>query len=144
MSRESKILRSTVEGAADTIRDYESFGWELLSITNGDIAMSRETQNPVYNELVKYQNQYEVLLRSYNALRPPVQPSPVVPKTCLYLFILAIFPMVIYLVYKSRKRAAYEQQLAEYQSERGRLYSAMQQVCNDSRATFFARQTKED
>ena len=55
MSKESRIIKAGPHGTQATITDYECFGWEVLSINGADIIMSRETQNPVYAELVKAQ-----------------------------------------------------------------------------------------
>lgn len=60
MSRESKIFSvGTKAEVSEKVKDYESFGWELLSINGLDVSMSRETQNPVYVHLVKKENEYE-------------------------------------------------------------------------------------
>ena len=71
MSRESKILRAGIYDAETTIQHYESFGWELLSLNGTQITMSRETQNPVYAELVKSQAKYEALYAKYNSIQNP-------------------------------------------------------------------------
>ena len=86
MSRESKIIRTSIYDAEKTIYHYESFGWELLSINGEQITMSRETQNPVYTDLVKSQAKYESLMQEYQGLQNPVAPAKPAPfkfGTCL-------------------------------------------------------------
>ena len=103
MSRESKIIRASVHDAEKTIYHYESFGWELLSINGEQITMSRETQNPVYSELVKNQAKYEGLMQSYIALQRPAAPAKPAPfkfGTCLILLLLAVLPGALYIAYK--------------------------------------------
>ncbi|MDR2091415.1 MAG: hypothetical protein LBP62_07210 [Clostridiales bacterium] len=69
MSRESKLIECQKEDKQQIIYDYESFGWELLSVTEKGIALSRETQNPVYGDLLKYQIQYENTQEQINKLK---------------------------------------------------------------------------
>jgi hypothetical protein len=61
MSRESKILTCGKWEQMQTVNDYESFGWELLNATEDRLYISRETQNPVYSELQKYEIQYDAI-----------------------------------------------------------------------------------
>lgn len=75
MSRESKIISAQEFDTQKTIFQYESFGWELLSINGTQITMSRETQNPVYTDLVKHQSQYEDLLAKLRAMPVPKAPA---------------------------------------------------------------------
>ncbi|MDR3293162.1 MAG: hypothetical protein LBT20_03555 [Clostridiales bacterium] len=58
MSRESKIIDCETQEQKQITYDNESFGWELLSISENRITMSRETQNPIYNELLKFEIEY--------------------------------------------------------------------------------------
>ena len=100
MSRESKILRTSVYDAEKTIYHYESFGWELLSINGEQITMSRETQNPVYTDLVKSQAKYESLMQEYQGLQNPVAPAKPAPfkfGTCLLLLVLAVLLILLVL-----------------------------------------------
>jgi len=61
MSKESITFNVPVLRQQAHIHDYECFGWELLSVNGESVTMSRETQTPVYSDLVKYQVRYEEL-----------------------------------------------------------------------------------
>ena len=150
MSRESKILNVPAASAQRTIQHYESFGWELLALNGTQITMTRETQNPVYAELVKYQAQYENLMATYVALKEPTAPLKNPPfhfGKCLGLLLLAIVPGVLYIVYKVKQNNAYQAAYEAYQKEceeakkrKIDLWAEIEKTVNDSRATFFSRQ----
>lgn len=150
MSRESKILQAGVWSAEKTVYHYESFGWELLSLNGNQITMSRETQNPVYTDLVKYQAKYEQLVQDYKNVRDPQQP--VKPANfqfgkCCLLLVMFVVPGALYIGYKinqynkyKEKMVAYEQQLKECQDKRAKISAEIEQLLSDSRATFFGKQ----
>lgn len=150
MSRESKILNAGVFSAQETISHYESFGWELLSLNGSQITMSRETQNPVYSDLVKNQAKYEELTLKYLSISDPTAPA--CPNefafgTCLLLLVLGVVPGVIYIAYKINRHLAYKEAMQRYQDEkrevnkeRESILAQMQEVALNSRATFFSRQ----
>ncbi len=165
MSRESKILQAGPWGAQSTVSHYESFGWELVSMNGSQIVMSRETQDSVYSELVKHQAAYEEKVAEYNALEKPVSakapaapaaPAPISIKTCAILFLLLIFPFVLYLVYKIKQKNEYEAALAahqavldgisadhqramnEYNATKSKLVAEAETIAAESRAIFFA------
>ena len=150
MSRESKIITPTILGVQDTISHYESFGWELLSLNGQQITVSRETQNPVYTQLVKYQAQYEELEKEYKAVKDPVKPTAPAKfslKNCALLLLLLIAPGVIYIVNKVKKNNLYKLAVEEYnqalsdaKNKRKEILAKMAQVALDSRAVFFSRQ----
>ena len=150
MSRESKILTASQWSVQDTISHYEAFGWELLSLNGSQITMSRETQNPVYAELVKHQAQYEELVKQYGAIRNPdrpLSPEPVSVGTVLLTFVCLIFPCVLYCVYKHKQFAkfkeavaAYEMQCAENSEKKRKLREQMEQTVLESRGIFFSKQ----
>ena len=150
MSRESRIMTASAEKVQTLINHYEAFGWELLSINGTQVTMSRETQNPVYTELVKHQAAYEGKMAEYQAMTPPTppqKPAKVSLKTCFWLFILLIFPMVIYLTVKHKQNeayklgmAAYESALAEYNAKKEALLNEMEAIVLESRGIFFGRQ----
>ena len=150
MSRESKILNARVHNAEKTIQHYESFGWELLSLNGSQITMSRETQNPVYPDLVKSQAKYESLLEQYAAVRNPIAPAKPADfslGTCFVLLLLAVVPGALYIAYKVKKNNDYKAQLNEYSSamraadnKRSALIAEMERVALDSRANFFGKQ----
>lgn len=150
MSKESRIFSPTVWGAQDTITHYESFGWELLSINGNQITMSRETQNPVYPELVKFQAKYEDLALQLANLRAPACPEPLPPvnfKFAIIGFICLIVPGAIYVAYKVNKKKEfdaamqeYREKYAAYQATRQQLLEKMKATAADSRAVFFSKQ----
>ena len=152
MSRESKIINAThiKQPVEEIVRHYESFGWELLALNGTQITMTRETQNAVYPDLVKFQAKYEAKMKEFNGLvppQPPVKPEPVNPLTCLITFVCFIIPCVIYSAFKimqfneyKEKVATYESKLNAYNKERMDLSSEIEQILQDSRATFFGKQ----
>ena len=151
MSRESKILNAGVFSAQETISHYESFGWELLSLNGSQITMSRETQNPVYSDLVKNQAKYEELTLKYLSISDPsapARPTEFAFGTCFLLLALAVVPGVIYIAYKINRHNAYKEAMQRYQDEkheadknRASILEQMKQVALNSRATFFSRQS---
>ena len=150
MSRESKIFTPTTHNIQETITRYEAFGWELLSLDGSRITMSRETQNPVYTELVKHQAKYEELDREYHSFRHPKQPSKPESSCFTYvmLYLLFIVPGVLYTAYKIRENDKYEEALEAYNAELERIKNRkdeilkeMEQIALDSRAIFFSRQS---
>lgn len=152
MSRESKIIESYDFGVQTTIKHYESFGWELLSINGNQITMSRETQNPVYSDLVKLQARYEETLAKYNNLRgpvPPVKPARVSAKTCFISFICLVIPCVVYVTYKilqnkkyKEANAEYMQNMNAYKNEKQKLRDLMEEIALQGYTTFFSQQQK--
>jgi hypothetical protein len=150
MSRESKILTAGILNTQETISHYESFGWELLSLNGSQITMSRETQNPVYADLVKHQAKYEDLETEYNSICDPLRPEKPAGfefSTCLLLLILAVVPGLLYIAYKIYKNKIYQEAFASYNAKvneikkkRESILSEMKQVALDSRAIFFGKQ----
>ena len=164
MSRESKIIN--VESASlvysanesaigvkyqqDIIQAYESFGWELLGINGDQISMSRETQNPVYSDLIKYQAQYEAKIAEIKALGfvdEPEEPDEFDLETFGICLICLIIPGLVYagikigqhISYKA-KMEEYELAVAELEKKKNKIREEMKKIALDSRATFFARQ----
>ena len=150
MSRESKIFNPRIYVLQDTITHYEAFGWELLSINGNQITMSRETQNPVYSDLVKYQAKYEEKVELYCRLLPPQKPAapaPITFRNCFWSFVCLVFPLAIYLTYKIKQKnkfkaamEEYNNQYKEYEQKRATLRQEMDQIILDSRTAFFAKQ----
>ncbi len=139
MSRESKIIN--VHSNFDTqteIKHYESFGWELLAINHTQISMTRETQNPVYPDLVKYEYEYESLCNKINELRKQIKYKSFSFKKFMQLFILLIFPSVLYVLDldKTKKRNK------ELNEEIAAAMKEIDDVCNKSKAIFFAKQAQ--
>ena len=149
MSRESKILKSGAFGAEKTIYHYESFGWELLSLNGDTITMSRETQNPVYADLIRNEAKYEQLVRDYNAVRnpnTPQKPAPFLLKRCCILLLLFVVPGALYIAYKVNQNKQYNESMSMYHNEmaacnkkRNDIMAKIEQLLMDSRATFFGQ-----
>lgn len=142
MSRESKIF--TCESKVvigQRVKEYEAFGWELLSINRFDVSMSRETQNTVYAELVKFEYRYEALQEELALLESqrPVEPTKFDAGTFLLCFILLIFPAVIYAVYKNNQRDAFTVAINAYSKKHKHLRDQIKDVCDQSRTVFFSR-----
>ena len=150
MSRESKIITAQQWSVQDTISHYEAFGWELLSLNGSQITMSRETQNPVYSDLVKHQATYEDLIAQYNAVRNPNMPEAPAPVTFGKLFVsfvCFVFPCVIYSVYKFNQHKKHKEALADYvavcsgnEAKKKKLCEEMEKTVLESRGIFFSRQ----
>jgi hypothetical protein len=143
MSRESRIFTINSANSADAqaaVSELESFGWELLSVKGNQVFMSRETQNSVYTDLVKYEYRYNALQAERAALREPPKPNSYSAFICIVLFLLLIAPLVFYIRYKIRCKKDFEARLAEYYNTHARLTAEIAQVCQDSRAVFFSRQ----
>lgn len=140
MSRESKIFTTSKLKISEKVKDYESFGWELLSINGTDVSMSRETQNKVYVELVKYEHQYEELALRRNGIEYPKKPTNMDAGIVILLLMLFIIPGIIYIYVKVQQDKKYNELYSIAESERMRLEDAMKDVCNVSRATFYSKQ----
>lgn len=150
MSRESRLINATLWSAQDTISHYEAFGWELLSINGNQIAMSRETQNPVYSDLVKHQAVYEQTAAEYARLQAPLKP--IAPpkinlKTCFITFICFVLPFAAYLTYKIMQKKKHDEAMqiytaeyAKYCAKQKELRDKMEQTVLQSRAVFFSKQ----
>lgn len=141
MSRESKIIYAPNKKIiGQRVKEFESFGWELLSINGLDVSLSRETQNSVYTDLVKYEYQYEVLREEQEALNMPTNP----PSFSILLFLLGliifILPGVLYVTYVVWKQKKYTEDLNVYNMEFQRLEKEIKKVCDNSRSVFFSKQ----
>lgn len=149
MSREAKVINAYEWGVQETIRHYEAFGWELLSINGTQITMSRETQNPVYPDLVKAQAVYEKYVEQYKSLvapHAPAMPQKVRIKTLFVSFICLVIPCVVYSTYKILQNRKYKQEYAAYvennnayENEKKMLRDLMEEVVLQSCTTFFAQ-----
>ncbi len=151
MSRESHIFNVGPFGPQETISDYECFGWEVLSINGNQIVMSRETQNPVFPDLVKAQAKYEETLVKYYTIvknEPQFRSSytPIKPSTCFVSFICFVIPCVIYVGYKLYKKKIYNEAYLAWQAEheawkkrKQDVLQELKKIALDSRANFFAK-----
>ena len=150
MSKESRIFSPRLYSVQETITHYESFGWELLSINGNQIAMSRETQNPVYAELVKYQAKYEELEQNYKNMIAPIAPAPLNPVNvgaAVVGVLCFIIPGALYIAYRINKKKKYDTEMREYHeafaaynSKRQTILAEMKQTAEQSRAVFFSKQ----
>lgn len=138
MSRESKIFT----GNPDLVKHYEAFGWELLSANGSSFSMTRETQNPVYPQLVAFENKYEGYRQQYLELnksgpRPYKKAS---AGLAFFLLLLGIFPGVLYIVVKCKQKTAYRTSRADHEKKLQKLQIKMTQVVDRSRVVFFSKQ----
>lgn len=150
MSKESRIFTPSLYSAQETITHYESFGWELLSINGNQIAMSRETQNPVYAELVKYQAKYEELEQDYKNVIAPIAPAQLEPVNigaAIIGVLCFIIPGALYIAYRINKKKKYDAEMQEYHqafaaynSKRQMIPAEMKRTAEQSRAVFFSKQ----
>jgi hypothetical protein len=150
MSRESKIITSFPFGDETTIKHHESFGWELLSFSGKQAIMTRETQNPVYDQLVIYEEKYYNLVEAYKTV--PLPNAPKKPKKFDFsiffiLFLCLIIPSVVYVVIKilqnrkyKKQKGIYESQMDYYHERRNKILSMIKETVANSRTLFFARQ----
>ncbi|MDR3263641.1 MAG: hypothetical protein LBT30_04955 [Clostridiales bacterium] len=102
MSRESLILNCDVLQQQQTVHDYESFGWELLNVSDNRISLSRETQNQIYPELLKHQIQYEEIKKKikgennyFETIKAPTKPI----YKAIYFIILFIISIIFFIIY---------------------------------------------
>ena len=151
MSRETRIMECGSWDSQTVISHYESFGWEVLSINEGNVVMSRETQNAVYPELVKLQAAYEAKKNEYDSMRltatTPEEVPPIKLSYCLIGFVACVFPFVLYMVYKYKQKEKYNELLEQYNAEvaafnkkREGVWQEMEDILRKGHDTFFARQ----
>jgi hypothetical protein len=140
MSRESKLFTEEKFNIGKRIKEYESFGWELLSINGNDVSMSRETQNKVYSELIKFEYNYETLKEQQAALQAPIKPAKFSLANAVLGLIFFILPGLLYIAIKIIQNNKYELESQQYVNEYKRIEEEIKQVCIDSKSTFFSRQ----
>lgn len=138
MSRESKIFISK-GNLQQEVSEYESFGWELLSINGSQVSLTRETQNDVYADLVKFQAEYESLKDELIHVPQNHDYQPASATTAFILLLLGVFPGVLYIVYKNGEKQKVAQTNAELEAKRNEIKRKIENVCNTSRATFFSK-----
>lgn len=140
MSRESKFFsvpdRKTM---TEKVKELECFGWELLSVSGLNVTMTRETQNKVYPELVRYEYEYEALNEELNKLHEPISPFFNV-FLFIILTILFILPGILYLIYYLYSKQKYMRLYNEYSSKYDQLSQQIKEICDKSRIIFFSPQ----
>ncbi|MCV2231543.1 hypothetical protein N7548_01700 [Acholeplasma manati] len=140
MSRESKIFSVNRKSEVPKrVKEYEAFGWELLSINNLDVSMSRETQNKVYHQLVKFEFEYETLREEQENLYCPKPPFAFSFILFLLLAVLFVIPGILYLILFVFFRVSYKNEYEEYEKKYNLLDEKIRRVCDDSRTVFFSR-----
>lgn len=140
MSRESKLFSSRSKAAiGKRVKELEAFGWELLSINGLDVSMSRETQNKVYSQLVKYEYEYETLIEQQRNLVRPIKPTPYSAFVLLITTLLFVVPAIFYIMYKVEKNKMYTEASKEYDVKYKELEDKIKAVCDQSRTVFFSR-----
>lgn len=105
-----------------------------------DVSLSRETQNSVYTELVKYEYQYDVLREKLDNLKKPIQPSSFSLIMFLVSTLLFVVPGVLYVYFYIKRKNQYEEDLKVYNETCDQLVKEIKKVCDDSRTVFFSRQ----
>ena len=140
MSRESKIFTESKANINKRIKEYEAFGWELLSINGTDVSMSRETQNKVYAELVKFEYNYEALKEKQAALHRPLVPAKFSIGIAFFGLVCFVLPGALYIVVKILQRSKYKKESQQFVDDYNRLEEEIKSVCADARSTFFSRQ----
>lgn len=144
MSREAKIVYSdNFFSTQEKINHYEGFGWELLSINGKQISLTRETQNPIYTELVKNEAKYNELVKEYELISNElnrVYHKPASIKAALILLLLAIIPGVLYIVFKTKDKNAKEALKIELRQKLDVKRKEIDDLVLLSRATFFGKQ----
>ena len=140
MSRESKIFSvDQKREVPKRVKENEAFGWELLSINGFDVSMSRETQNKVYHQLVKYEYEYETLREEQDNLYFPKTPFAFSITLMLLLLIIFVVPALIYISLFIYFRLKYNREYSEYVSQYDVLEEKIKKVCDQSRTVFFSR-----
>ena len=149
MSRESRIIKPGMWGVEKTIYHYESFGWELLSLNGDRIVMSRETQGPVYDIMVRNELKYIQLINDYRNVEypePPTPPAPFSVLKCFGLFLLFIIPGFRYMSRKSKEQRQaikasnrYHAKVEKCDQQKKDILDAIEKHVLDSRATFFGK-----
>jgi len=127
MSIEEKVVVGSIFEMQYYDKIYKPFGWQSMSfyrVHEPDDrwyvrVFSRETQNPVYSKLVEYEKRYKELCTERYSIH--VGEFDLIP--CLFLFVLGIFPLIIFLVSRSRKKTRIKE-----------LDKQMQQVIDESSA----------
>ena len=126
---ETKSMKVSTEQEQECIDSMRDFGWEfkssqeinvkdshlesrggsLYNVTTSEnyvkLVFSRDTNMPHYAELKQLENTY------YSTLA--AQPSPISGKTAAVLFVLLIFPCVLYIISKTKQRKEWEKNMAE-------------------------------
>jgi hypothetical protein len=141
MSRESKIIAApNKQIIGKRVKEFESFGWELLSINGLDVSLSRETQNSVYADLVKFEYQYDVLREQQERLVIPKAPISFSFLLFLILILVFVIPGLLYVGLIIWSKQKYTEAVNVYKAEFDRLEKEIKKVCDDSRTVFFSRQ----
>jgi len=133
MARESKIFH----GNQDDVKHYECFGWELLSFNHGEASMTRETTMDHRSELLLKEQEYEDVKNEINNMQLPATYKKASFKLGLFLFILCIFPCVLYLVFKNKEKQRCLAEKAAFVAKQKELYAKLEDICNEAKALAF-------
>lgn len=145
MSRETKIFNckenKIVTSKQDCISHYESFGWEVLQIGETEITMSRETQNPKYAELVKYEDKYnEINQKIIQKLSEKQNYKQASVKTALILLLIFVVPGVLYITLKTVSKNKINANNQAIDNEVFELKKQANETMLASKTLFFSRQ----
>ena len=137
----------------NTIKEYESFGWEVLNnqrcqeqevrggliyfVTFNKITFTREKSTPWYDEVTQLEKQHNEInntIETYKDAEPEYSPVEIYISVSILLFLLGIIPGIIYLTVliskKKEKRKAFEKELEYYNA----TYPAKIQKAKDEQA----------
>ena len=149
MSREAKIVFSSVDNMQQNVNHYECFGWELIQIADQKLVLSRETQDDVYPQLVAYESEYNTCANEKRKMNKPTAPNKLAPFNlilCIILFVLLIVPGVLYVLKYNKEKeeyqarfAQYGKDLANYNTRTAQLTERMANLLLLSRDLFFSK-----
>src|SRR5690606_19014226 len=88
---------NSVYSANAIVFERESFGWELTSASDLNIAMSRDTSIPHYMKLLQYENDYNEHLNRFYKYHRRARFN---LKIYLILLLILVVPGFLYIIYK--------------------------------------------
>ena len=140
MPKETKFERLadvTGRDLDELIFTSECFGWEFYAIEGNVVFFQRETTNSVYRQLVAYETEFTELVRASKYGNPPDRVKKANAFVAFLLFLLLIFPMIIYLVSRNKKYKAYLATSEEYKKRKEDMLERTKAIMATSRSLFF-------
>lgn len=101
MALDTKVFntRYSFVSEQEIVDNYSCFGWQTISVTNDRVTMNRDTNINHYEELVELEKKY---LASLGRASIACSKSIINTKTAIILFLLLIWPMVLYILNKKK------------------------------------------
>ncbi|MDY2913072.1 MAG: hypothetical protein SOV58_00350 [Candidatus Enteromonas sp.] len=128
MNIETKEVSLSANGRS--LATYEAFGWKYTQDVHHSRyryeLLARDKDMPNYRLIKALESKYESLLAQKKTYSP-VNEEPEKILIMVLLFLLFVFPLVIYLVFKSRQKA-------EYAEHNALLEKEMQKIMKEARA----------